>query len=334
MWYTAFGTQLAIGFASSQDGTHWTKHGEPVLAAGPSGSWDEGGVESPSVVWNGTTFLMYYDGSNGTVTSDVGVAFSKDMIHWQKYAGNPVLRHTPGTYDGFYLRYPDVIYDPPVYRMWYSARQAATPDNWTIAYATSPDGIHWIKYAGNPVVTANSSGRDGFYIQAKYPQVVKVGSIYLMVLDFADGADILSYATSSDGARWTSSGAPLIYRTPPTPQWDSIPYYPSPVLNGSELFLYYSGYDENITTSSIGLAYCSLIALPSTTTTVSTSTVTKTETSASTSTVVSRSTIVQTVTTTEEVQTPALPLYQVSTAVLAILLVTTVAIVFARRRPT
>ena len=336
MWYSTTSTQLAIGFASSRDGVHWTKYGSPVLTAGPKRSWDQGGVEAPTVVWNGTLFLMYFVGSNGIVASDIGVAFSKDMIHWREYAQNPVLTRGPaGSYDSFFVTYPDVIYDPPTYKMWYTARAGAGLVNgtyYTIAYATSLDGLHWTKYPGNPVVTPDTSSRYGFYTGAKYPNVLKLGGAYLMLLLFTDGADTISYATSFDGIRWNSTGTPLITNTNNTLDWDNVPFYPSAIVNGTTLLLWYSGRTGTgfSPPPSIGLASCAVVLMPSTTTV--TKTITSMSTTTATVTVISQTAIVQTMTTTEEIQTPVSLAYQASTVVLAIILGAIAAVLFAKRR--
>lgn len=78
MWYSAFNqTYLAsrIGFATSKDAAAWTKlSGNPVLSPGPKGSWDESGVENPSIVLGKGQFMLYYDGTSETVTGSIGLA--------------------------------------------------------------------------------------------------------------------------------------------------------------------------------------------------------------------------------------------------------------------
>ncbi len=157
MWYSTFSTQLAIGFAWSRDGVNWTKYNSPVLAAGPSGSWDEGGVQAPSVIWNGTLYLMYYTGANRTFASDIGLASSKDMVHWQKYEGNPILTRTANKWDAYSVEFASAIHDSALYKMWYTGRQSLQVPFGSIGYAFSSDGLHWTKYDGNPVITPNNS---------------------------------------------------------------------------------------------------------------------------------------------------------------------------------
>jgi predicted GH43/DUF377 family glycosyl hydrolase len=276
------GTQSAIGLATSSNGVDWVGTGSPVLGQGPAGSWDSGGVYSPSVVWNGTMYLMYYTGTkqgSSAATRAIGIAFSKDLTHWVKYANNPVLASGPSTYDSGWVGFASVVYDSPLYRMWYTGNYAAnssTPTLIAIDYATSSDGLHWTKYQTNPVLTA-SPLKNASYYTASYPSVIEVGLGTLLMTFSLNLNQVISYATSQDGLGWASGGQPLISYSASNATWDSQPSFASAMLNGSELVLYYDGG----TPSAIGLAFCPLVIAQSTTTstvTGSTTTVTSTQT--------------------------------------------------------
>jgi predicted GH43/DUF377 family glycosyl hydrolase len=270
MWYTSL-SSLQIGYASSKDGLNWKKYPSPVLTAGPKGFWDQGGVESPSVIWNGTVYLMYYGGSNGTFASDIGVAFSHDMIHWQKYSANPVLVRTPNSFDAYSIKYPGALYDNSTYRIWYTARSQAGVND-SLGYATSTDGLHWIKYSDNPVISTKMAAWH-IYVAARYTSVKRIGSAYLMVFLFTDLSDDMSFATSLDATHWNVSSTILLTNTGSTADWDFVPYQPSLVVHGDTLYLFYSGGDRvpSSTYDAIGLAYCDLAILLNKTSTVTTS---------------------------------------------------------------
>ena len=334
MFYTGTYNNVTteIGLATSTDDVSWTKYPAPVLEVGPQGSWDSSSVAFPSVIWNGTEYLMYYTGFNPTSTNSLGVAFSTDMIHWQKYADNPILKPGPEIYDNVSISAHSVMYDPPLYKMWYSGRYSGNYTH-SIGYATSTDGVHWTKYSGNPVMT-RSTTHDSYILGPWGPSVVKVDSEYFAAFE-TDG--LVSSATSSDGIHWTASVRPLLLYSNQTSSFDFVIETPSILLVNSVLYLWYTGFsDVGSPYGAIGFAFCSLSPLVLTTTITSTSptttSFTTTQTSVSTTTVVSRSTAIQTSTTTKEVPTAALTLYQVSTAVLAILLLIAAAIIFARRR--
>jgi len=75
------------------------------LSLGSNGTWDDHEPESltPScVVKFGSKYFMYYIGSDSPRTTDggpahrkLGVATSTDKVNWTKYAGNPIMTHSP-----------------------------------------------------------------------------------------------------------------------------------------------------------------------------------------------------------------------------------------------
>jgi predicted GH43/DUF377 family glycosyl hydrolase len=311
---------------TSTDGAAWTISPTPVLRTGPSGSWDSSVAFSPSVVWNGTGYMMYYVGSGATNSStypanfrQIGVAFSSDGINWTKYSGNPVITHGPGGYDARYTRGPSVIFDGGAYKMWYYG--TAQP-NYTIPFgasidlATSSDGVHWTKYPGNPVFYGfryadNSTSSD-------YPSVVKVNGTYLMA--FSGYSADIGYATSTDGISWSFDNQTNVLLT--TSGWHTgIVSNPSVLVDKGRVLLWYDGYDASNRTSpyaaGVGFASCGVLvaAPPVMVTSVSTSTATSFVTTASvvTSTSISTSIIHSTQTLTQIVN-PNAPLFEVATA--------------------
>ncbi len=76
-----------------------------VLVAGPEESWDNrlyGQISPCTVVKKNGTYFLYYIGADGNRTTDggpanraLGVATSKDGIHFKKFKNNPILIHQP-----------------------------------------------------------------------------------------------------------------------------------------------------------------------------------------------------------------------------------------------
>jgi len=126
MWYmSAAETTSAgdydwrIGFAESADGLSWTKHPTPVLEQGPG--WESWLVYAPSVLYDGTSYHMWYTGHSGQHVA-IGYAASADGIEWTKYPRNPVL-DIPGT---FGASHANVLFnaDNDTYEMWYQDADA------------------------------------------------------------------------------------------------------------------------------------------------------------------------------------------------------------------
>lgn len=186
--------------------------GQIVLDVGST--WDGNRVFRPSVIYDGSSFMMWYSGGSGGV-HNIGLATSSDGITWARYASDPNFAPNPvltvgssGNWDSDSVDESWVIKEGGQYKMWYSG-QHWNPDGsiqtWTIGYATSPDGIHWTKYSGNPVLTPGTSGSfDDKYVWR--PIVVQTSSGYLMYYRGASqtGTEAKAgLATSSDGTHWT-----------------------------------------------------------------------------------------------------------------------------------
>jgi len=81
-----------IGLATSPDLLYWQKQGpEPVLDLGVKGEWDEQHISDPRIIKANSVFLMFYTGYDKNRKGRIGLAFSKDLLHWQRFKHNPVL---------------------------------------------------------------------------------------------------------------------------------------------------------------------------------------------------------------------------------------------------
>ena len=122
MWYTGFDINfnIRLGYATSPNATTWTRHAaNPVLSAGDSGTWDQNGPGSPTVIFDGTSYHMWYDG--GSDGNRIGYAASPDRITWTKHSGNPVLNiGSPEKWDDEGVFNPMVIFDNTTFHMWYA----------------------------------------------------------------------------------------------------------------------------------------------------------------------------------------------------------------------
>jgi hypothetical protein len=206
-------------------------------------------------------------------------------LHWKEYRANPVVVGGPGVYDAYYVRFPSVVLQGGTYRMWYTGHYSLNsthPTGWEVDYATSTYGVHWAKYAGNPVFTGNATQ---YAYAAEHPSVVVLNSTYVMTFD-ANGV-YLYYAVSTDGVRWTPSEVPLVA---PGARWDNDSvYFPSALVDGPQMLVWFYGVGGSLRTSAspysagVGLAYCNFIPIMVTQTFTSTvtgptTTVTSTQT--------------------------------------------------------
>lgn len=202
------------------DSLSWEGGFDPVLDAGPSGSWDERAVIGPEVLYTGTQYLMWYTGITGTIYQ-TGFATSYNGLTWEKSTLNPVLAvGEPGSWDEKKAWAPAVLYNPPLWQMWYVGYSDATGSQ--IGYATSQDGIHWEKYAGNPVLSPGIFDEwESYGVNA--PFVMFEDGIYHMWYS-SDPDGSIGYAASADGIHWERHP-----RNPVIESWGGDPENCSPV---------------------------------------------------------------------------------------------------------
>jgi len=271
MWFMGWDASdiWRIGYATSTYGFNWTKYsGNPVLDVGSSGSWDAGSVYKPSVIKEGNTYKMWYQGYSSM--SRIGYATSTDGINWTKHPNNPVLDlGSSGAWDYHGVGEPTVIKDGTLYKMWYAGYDGWW---WRIGYATSTDGINWTKYSNNPVL---SEGAVGSWEEGHVgtPSVIKDGSTYHMLYGSKDSSDIsrIGYATSSDGIQWTKSpNNPELNPGLGNQQWDNGDVaHPTFFKDNNEgvFKVFYRGMSEDTGSgSSYGIGYATATALTQATT--------------------------------------------------------------------
>ena len=188
MWYAGYdGTNLKIGYATSDNGLEWDKDSSnPVLDLGASGSWDSVEVSNPTVVLENGIYQMWYAGYDGN-NLRIGYAASSDGMVWTKDAANPILDlGASDSWDSSGVSNPTVALENSIYQMWYAGYDG---DNLRIGSATSSDGVVWNRDDSNPILDLGESGSwDSIGVNS--PTVVLEGNTYRMWYTGYDGANI------------------------------------------------------------------------------------------------------------------------------------------------
>ncbi|NOZ46996.1 MAG: T9SS type A sorting domain-containing protein [Chlorobi bacterium] len=276
LWYTSAGippqySYPRIGYAWSLDGVSWTKHGSPVFE-GTSGDWDSLAVETVSVLVDtmaplSERYKMWYVGTNDPnqiLYHNMGYAFSPDGINWAKSSSNPVLsaKTTSTGIDVLGFEGPSIVFDGSTYHMWYSCipiyNNLQYWDGWiNIAYASSSDGINWIKKTDEPAFKISQNGWDSLFVQT--PDVIKIGDTFHMF--YTGTASDSTYQTAGGGwhysvgyawaldtdiHNWTRYATPVLEKGIPG-SWDdaSVGLVSIEYINNN-LYMWYTGQDSCI----------------------------------------------------------------------------------------
>lgn len=119
-----------IHYSTSIDGYNFTEPSlSPVLPVGTEGSWDSFTVETPRIFFERGRYFMVYCGSdrNKDYPFHAGLATSTDLIHWTKYAGNPIFsRGNEGQWDEGAIWFTTVERINGRYYMWYEGYGGGT----------------------------------------------------------------------------------------------------------------------------------------------------------------------------------------------------------------
>jgi predicted GH43/DUF377 family glycosyl hydrolase len=200
MWYSAWradsqGSSVwSINYASSTDGTAWTKDPDnPLMVEERNERWDATYICEPSVLWNGDRFEMWYNGGSERTAAGghelrVGYASSVNGLEWRRRSEDAWVLDVgdPEAWDDFSVARPHVIYDGLRYRMWYEGHDGV---NFRIGQASSRDGLHWTKEGDNPSLDLGSPGSwDSLHVHEPY--VLFDSELYRMWYSGYDGQHV------------------------------------------------------------------------------------------------------------------------------------------------
>jgi hypothetical protein len=171
----------------------------PVLGAGPPGSWDERITERGWFMYEDGMYHAWYGGWKGNYDHAVknfvklGYAYSTDGINWTKYPGNPI-------YNQHWTEDMVVVKNGNTYYLFAESEYTGDGDGATIDLYTSADKVHWTRHGvvlppGDEAWEANSVGT---------PTVWKDDNAWYMLYEgFGSGlAGQVGLATSLDGKKW------------------------------------------------------------------------------------------------------------------------------------
>jgi len=100
--YTGYNKKDAqLCLATSKDLINWERKG--ILLPAYKGRWNVGWTKSGAIVpqkINGL-YWMYFMADANKQTSQMGVAYSSDLVHWVEPLDQPVLRSRPGYFDSY-----------------------------------------------------------------------------------------------------------------------------------------------------------------------------------------------------------------------------------------
>ena len=205
---------LALGVGVAFGQYVWTKDPpNPILSGGALGAWNRQ-VFMPCVLFNADSsrYEMWFAGSSFPWTIywrpyRIGFAFSQDGFNWEMDP-SAVLSPDLGTWDEVTTEQFSVLRENGHYKMWYSSWSKFAPNPGYIGYATSPDGIHWLKYSGNPVLGPGAASWEaGGPTSCCVLPVTGGYKMWYAGYNVSGSASSIGSAFSPDGIHWQRDNA-------------------------------------------------------------------------------------------------------------------------------
>lgn len=128
MFYNAKDTQdrwiEQTGLATSKDLLHWERCTDPspvLVVSEDKNAWDSRFVSDPYILRDGDHWVNYYFGLDSRHARE-GLAFSDDLIHWEKVE-EPIINNTPGGVDEEHAHKASIVnYNGTLYHFYCATR--------------------------------------------------------------------------------------------------------------------------------------------------------------------------------------------------------------------
>ncbi|MEI7025560.1 hypothetical protein [Paenibacillus sp. y28] len=180
--YPEFGYEegsAKIGLAWTEDENllEWHRMADPILVPEDGADWEKGGLYKECLIQHEDTFYLFYNAKNknkGRWTEQTGVAFSKDLLQWERYANNPVLPVTPDGWDSGFASDPCVLRNNDEWVMYYFGFNFKHAQE---GLALSKDLLNWEKYP-DPIIRVGEEGSIDSIFAHKPSVITHEGVLY------------------------------------------------------------------------------------------------------------------------------------------------------------
>lgn len=247
----------SLGYASSDDGIHFTRRPEPVLV--PETAYEKGGgVEDPRLQKLGDTYYLTYTGYNNVSgpsadkkDAQLCLATSTDLIRWQRYG--VIIPSFKGKWNVKWTKSGAIVPEKinGKYWMYYLADAKGKDTQMGVAY--SDDSLHWSEALDHPVLASRPRAFDSQVVEPGPPPIITPQGIFL-IYNGAD--DKLVYSSGwvlfdkNDPTKVLARSAEPVFA--PEKEWEKVGQVPNVVFvegmvrDGNRWLFYYGGADKYI----------------------------------------------------------------------------------------
>jgi predicted GH43/DUF377 family glycosyl hydrolase len=148
--------EIGLAWTDREDLSDWRRLEKPVFSWRDGADWERGGLYKACLIQKEDTFYLYYNAKTADRSwiEQTGIAISKDLLHWDRYEHNPVLKVTPNTWQSTFLSDPFICRDGDQWVNFYFAYDLKHAQD---GLALSTDMLNWDK-AADPLLPCGEPG--------------------------------------------------------------------------------------------------------------------------------------------------------------------------------
>ncbi len=247
----------ALGYATSDDGIHFTRRPEPVMVS--EAPYEKGGgVEDPRLQKIGDTYYLTYTGYNNVDgaaadkrDAQLCLATSTDLVHWQRRG--VIVPSFKGKWNVKWTKSGAIVPEKinGKYWMYYLADAQAKDTQMGVAY--SEDLLHWTEALDHPVLASRPGSFDSQVVEPGPAPIITPQGIFL-IYNGAD--DKLVYSTGwvlfdkNDPTKVLARSEEPVFA--PEKEWEKVGQVPNVVFvegmvqDGNRWLFYYGGADRSV----------------------------------------------------------------------------------------
>lgn len=195
--YECGAAHVGLAYTDDESLLNWHFVDEPVFSPSKGENWDSGGLYKTAVIRHDDKYYMFYNAKNivdGDWIEQTGVAISYDMLNWERYEENPILKVEKGTWQETFVSDPCITYDSKnkswvLFFFGYDSIHARE------GIAIGKDLLHFEKY-DKPIIDVGQIGEIDSLHAHKPGVIYHDGILYHFYCACTDASRCISVATS------------------------------------------------------------------------------------------------------------------------------------------
>jgi len=148
--------EIGMAWCEDENLLEWHRLEKPVYSWKEGDDWEKGGLYKACIIKEGDMWYLFYNAKDTKTpwVEQIGVAYSKDLINWERGKENPIMRVTKDNWDSRFVSDPYIVKDGDI---WVNFYFGYGPGHAKEGIAFSKDLLHWEKHE-EPLIDNGAEG--------------------------------------------------------------------------------------------------------------------------------------------------------------------------------